>query len=130
MAAAASDRPLGVSYPFRLVLEHGPLSLTDMFAVTEAFDHYEVKGVAGENAGKARKELYVDVVEVESKRTTLVITPTRPMTYAEIGREVEALVKGVGKKVYEGKVTPAKLVWTIDKTGIASDLKGRIHVVA
>jgi hypothetical protein len=125
-----TGRTIGISYPFRVGIEHGPLDVRDMFTITEAFDLYEVKGVSGENQGKARKDLFVDVLEVEPTKTTIMVTPTHPMPYADMGRDVETMLDGLAKKHLKGKAKVIRVVWTVDKTGIASDLKGRIHVVA
>src|SRR5688500_2636490 len=60
-----------VDFPFKLTVEHAALDFKGMFASAEAFDFYEVNGVAGENFGKARRELCVDIVEVTPTSTTV-----------------------------------------------------------
>src|SRR5690242_7237464 len=73
-----------VDFPFKLTVEHAPLDFKGMFAAAEAFDFYEVNGVSGENFGKARRELCVDIVEVTPTSTTVHVTPAKPMSYAAI----------------------------------------------
>src|SRR5688500_16350135 len=85
-AAARVKKPL-VDFPFRLTVEHAALDFKGMFASAEAFDFYEVNGVAGENSGKARLDLCVDIVEVTPTSTTVHVTPARPMSYADIAAE-------------------------------------------
>jgi hypothetical protein len=58
-----------VDFPFKLTIQHGALDFKGMFASAEAFDFYEVNGVAGENLDKARRELCIDIVEVTPTTT-------------------------------------------------------------
>ncbi len=119
-----------IDFPFKLTVEHRALDLKDLFAAAEAFDFYEVNGIAGENSGKARRELCVDVLEVTSTSTTLHITPSRPMSYAEIGAEMDHMVKGIAKlHLPGGEASGVRVQWVIPNTGIASDMRGRLAVV-
>lgn len=124
------EKRILIDFAFRLTVEHGALNVKDMFATAEAFDFYEVRGVGGENAGKARRDLYVDVLEVSSMATTVHVTPTRPMTYAEMAAEMDHMVSGIAKKYLPGgKAKGLKVQWVIPNTGIASDMRGRLAVV-
>jgi hypothetical protein len=126
-----SPEPLhfGVDFPFRITIAHPELDLATMFAVTECFDFYEVNGVAGENRGHHRKDLYIDVLEITPTSTCLRVTPSRLMMYAEIGAELQQLVEGVGERFMGGKARVAQIQWIVDRTGIASDLRGRLRTV-
>lgn len=119
----------GVDFPIRVVVEHPPLSLSRMFTVTEAFDFYEVNGVAGENKGKMRKDLLVDVLEITPTTTILRITPTRLMLYPEIGKEIEELVTGMSEHYLGGKAKVSLIQWIVERMGVASDLRGRLRTV-
>lgn len=128
-AAVRSKKP-NVDFPFRLTVEHGPLDFKGMFAAAEAFDFYEVNGVDGENSGKARRELCIDVLEVTPTSTTVHVTPARPMSYAAIAEEMESMVNGIARhKLPGGKVKGMRVQWLVANTGIPSDLRGRLAVV-
>ncbi|MFA5944948.1 MAG: hypothetical protein WC876_10840 [Candidatus Thermoplasmatota archaeon] len=119
-----------VDFPFKLTVEHAPLDFKGMFASAEAFDFYEVHGVAGENFGKARRELCIDIVEVTPTSTTVHVTPARPMSYAAIAEEMEFMVTGIAKHTFPGgKAKGMKVQWLVPNTGIPSDLRGRLAVV-
>lgn len=119
-----------IDFPFKLTVEHGPLDFKGMFAAAEAFDFYEVHGVAGENFGKARRELCIDILEVTPTSTTVHVTPAKPMSYADIAEEMEFMVNGIAKhKLPGGKVKGMKVQWLVPNTGIPSDLRGRLAVV-
>lgn len=129
-AAEPREKRILIDFAFRLTVEHGALGVRGMFAAAEAFDLYEVRGVAGENAGKPRRELNVDVLEVSSTATTVHVTPARPMTYAEMAAEMEHMVDGIAKHhLPGGKAKGVKVQWVIPNTGIASDMRGRLSVV-
>ncbi|HUR25835.1 MAG TPA: hypothetical protein VM327_07480 [Candidatus Thermoplasmatota archaeon] len=119
-----------VDFPFKLTVEHAPLDFKGMFASAEAFDFYEVHGVAGENFGKARRELCIDIVEVTPTSTTVHVTPAKPMSYAAIAAEMEYMVTGIAKHTFPGgKAKGMKVQWLVPNTGIPSDLRGRLAVV-
>jgi hypothetical protein len=129
-AAEPREKRILIDFAFKLTVEHGPLGVREMFAAAEAFDLYEVRGVAGENAGKPRRELNVDVLEVSSTATTVHVTPTRPMTYAEMAAEMDHMVTGIARHhLPGGKAKGVKVQWLIPNTGIASDMRGRLAVV-
>ena len=124
------EKKPNVDFPFKLTVEHGTLDFAGMFAAAEAFDFYEVNGVAGDNAGKARRELCVDVLEVTPTATTLHVTPARPMPYAEIAAEMERMVSGIARHhLPGGKAKGVKVQWVVPNTGIPSDLRGGLAVV-
>ena len=128
-AEARTKKPT-VDFPFKLTVEHAALDFKGMFASAEAFDFYEVNGVAGENFGKARRELCIDIVEVTPTSTTVHVTPARPMSYAEIATEMEFMVNGIAKNTFPGgKAKGMKVQWLVANTGIPSDLRGRLAVV-
>lgn len=119
-----------IDFPFKLTVEHAALDFKGMFAAAEAFDFYEVNGVAGENFGKARRELCIDIVEVTPTSTTVHVTPARPMTYAAIAAEMESMVNGIARHTFPGgKAKGMKVQWLVPNTGIPSDLRGRLAVV-
>jgi hypothetical protein len=132
-ASATADARVkkpNVDFPFKLTVEHAALDFKGMFASAEAFDFYEVNGVAGENFGKARRELCVDIVEVTPTSTTVHVTPARPMTYAAIAEEMEFMVTGIARHTFPGgKAKGMKVQWLVPNTGIPSDLRGRLAVV-
>lgn len=136
-AASPGETPPGVrvkkpnvDFPFKLTVEHGVLDFQGMFAAAEAFDFYEVHGVAGENFGKARRDLCVDVVEVTPTSTTVHVTPAKPLSYADIAAEMEAMVTGIAKHhLPGGKAKGMKIQWLVSNTGIPSDLRGRLAIV-
>lgn len=129
-AAPEREKRLQIDFSFKLTVEHGPLGVRQMFAAAEAFDFYEVRGVGGENVGKARRDINVDVIEVTSTSTTMQLTPTRPMTYAEMAAEMERMVDGIAKlHLPGGKAKGVKVQWLIPNFGIASDMRGRLAVV-
>lgn len=124
------EKRLQIDFSFKLTVEHGALGVREMFAAAEAFDFYEVRGVGGENAGKSRRDINVDVTEVTSTSTTMHLTPTRPMTYAEMATEMEHMVSGIAKlHLPGGKAKGVKVQWVIPNFGIASDMRGRLAVV-
>lgn len=128
--AEARIKKPNVDFPFKLTVEHAALDFKGMFAAAEAFDFYEVNGVAGENFGKARRELCVDIVEVTPTTTTVHVTPARPMTYAAIAEEMEFMVTGIAKHTFPGgKANGMKVQWLVPNTGIPSDLRGRLAIV-
>lgn len=129
-AAAPREKRILIDFAFKLTVEHAPLDVKGMFAAAEAFDLYEVRGVDGENVGKPRRELLVDVVEVSSTATTVHVTPSRPMTYSEMAAEMDAMVTGIAKRhLPGGKAKGLKVQWVIPNFGIASDMRGRLAVV-
>jgi hypothetical protein len=126
----AREKRILIDFAFRLTVEHGALDVKRMFATAEAFDFYEVRGVAGENVGKPRRDLCVDVLEVTSESTTVHVTPTRPMTYQEMAAEMDHMVTGIAQHYLPGgKAKGVKVQWVIPNTGIASDMRGRLAVV-
>src|ERR1041385_3193806 len=126
----AREKRILIDFAFRLTVEHGALDVKRMCATAEAFDFYEVRGVAGENVGKPRRDLCVDVLEVTSESTTVHVTPTRPMTYQEMAAEMDHMVTGIAQHYLPGgKAKGVKVQWVIPNTGIASDMRGRLAVV-
>jgi hypothetical protein len=130
LEATLREKRLTIDCPFKLTVEHGPLDFAGMFAAAEAFDFYEVNGVEGDNAGKARRDLCVDVLEVTPTATTLHVTPTRLMAYADIAAEMQRMVDGIARRhLPGGKATGVKVQWLVTSTGIPSDLRGRLRAV-
>jgi hypothetical protein len=128
--AEPREKRILIDFAFKLTVEHAPLGVKEMFAAAEAFDLYEVRGVAGENAGKPRRELNVDVLEVSSTATTVHVTPARPMTYADMAAEMDYMVEGIARHhLPGGKAKGVRVQWVIPNTGIASDMRGRLSVV-
>jgi len=124
------EKKPNIDFPFKLTIEHGPLDFAGMFQAAEAFDFYEVRGINGENAGKARRDLCVDVLEVTPTSTTLHVTPARLMSYADIAAEMEHMVTGIAKNVLPGgKAKGLKVQWLVPNPGIPSDLRGRLRAV-
>ncbi|HUR61099.1 MAG TPA: hypothetical protein VM286_01880 [Candidatus Thermoplasmatota archaeon] len=124
------EKKPNIDFPFKLTVEHGPLDFAGMFRAAEAFDFYEVRGIAGENVGKARRDLCVDVMEVTPTATTLHVTPAKLMSYADIAAEMENMVTGIARQVLPGgKVKGLRVQWMIASTGIPSDLRGRLRSV-
>jgi hypothetical protein len=129
-STAPREKRIVIDFAFKLTVEHGALGVREMFAAAEAFDFYEVRGVGGENVGKARRDINVDVTEVTSTSTTMHLTPTRPMTYAEMAAEMDHMVSGIAKlHLPGGKAKGVKVQWVIPNFGIASDMRGRLAVV-
>jgi hypothetical protein len=132
---AAAAQPVrvkkpNIDFPFKLTVEHAPLDFKGMFAAAEAFDFYEVHGIAGENFGKARRELCIDIVEVTPTSTTVHFTPAKPMSYAAIAEEMDSMVTGIAKHMFPGgKAKGMRVQWLVPNTGIPSDLRGRLAVV-
>jgi hypothetical protein len=119
-----------IDFPFKLTVEHGALDFKGMFAAAEAFDFYEVHGVAGENFGKARRELCVDIVEVTPTSTTVHVTPAKPMSYQAIAEEMDTMVTGIARHAFPGgKAKGMRVQWLVPNTGIPSDLRGRLSIV-
>jgi hypothetical protein len=127
--AGPQGKQISIDTPFRLTVNHGELDLEGLFAAAQAFDFYEVNGVAGENAGKARRPLIVDVLESTPTATTLQVTPTCLMTYAEIAKEMKQMVDGIAERHLPGGATGVRVQWLASKLGMASDLRGRLHNV-
>src|SRR5687768_12671535 len=129
-APEVREKRILIDFAFKLTVEHEALDVRHMFAAAEAFDFYEVRGIAGENLGKPRRDLLVDVIEVSSTSTTVHVTPSRPMTYQEMAAEMDHMVTGIAKKYLPGgKAKGLKVQWVIPNFGIASDMRGRLAVV-
>jgi hypothetical protein len=127
---APREKRILIDFAFKLTVEHAALDVKHMFAAAEAFDFYEVRGIAGENVGKPRRDLLVDVIEVSSTATTVHVTPSRPMTYSEMAAEMDHMVTGIAKAYLPGgKAKGLKVQWVIPNFGIASDMRGRLAVV-
>lgn len=127
---APREKRILIDFAFKLTVEHGALGVKEMFEAAEAFDFYEVRGIAGENLGKPRRDLLVDVIEVSSTATTVHVTPSRPMTYKEMAAEMDTMVTGIAQKYLPGgKAKGLKVQWVIPNFGIASDMRGRLAVV-
>lgn len=123
-------RKFNIDFQFRLTVQHPELDMVQMFRAAEAFDHYEVNGANGENKGKPRKDVCVDVLECTPTATTLHITPGRPMTYVEIATEMDLMVSEVAKHhLPGGKARGVKVQWIVPNPGIASDMRGRLSIV-
>jgi hypothetical protein len=124
MADAAKPRPLGVDFPFRVSIVHTATGMRDMFRLSEAFDFSELRG----SSGSGRSDLFVDVVEVKPRAMTILVTPTRLMTYDEIAHEMERMLASVSER-FKVSLTVDGISWIVEHTGVASDLRGRLHAV-
>jgi hypothetical protein len=101
---------LRVGHPFQLTLRHRALGPREMVHASRTFDFHQVGG----------GRLVVDVGEVQAERTVLRLTPSRPMTYAEIGDEAAALVEDLGPRAYGEVPTLERLDWRVPHAGIDS----------
>lgn len=81
---------LRVDRPFQLTLAHRPLGPREMVHVARTFDFRAVGG----------GRLAIDVVAVQPERTVLRVTPNRPMTYAEVEQESEAILEELGPRAF------------------------------
>jgi hypothetical protein len=119
----------GVEHPFRVTLEHGPVDHRAMFRIAETLDFYEVVGIQGENRGKDRRPLTIDVIELNRTQTVMHVTPSRSVPYPEMSAELDHIVEGANKRLFGGTAKVSKIEWNIGKTGIASDMRGRLRPV-
>ena len=119
----------GVEFPFRVTLEHGPVDHRAMFRIAETLDFYEVVGIQGENRGKERRPLTIDVLELNRTHTVMQVTPARSVPYPEMSAELDHIVEGANKRLFGGTAKVESIEWNIGKTGIASDMRGRLRHV-
>ena len=119
----------GVEFPFRVTLEHGAVDHRAMFRIAETLDFYEVVGIQGENKGKERRPLTIDVIELTRTRTVMHLTPSRSVPYAEMSAELDHIVEGANQRLFGGTAKVERIEWNIGKTGIASDMRGRLRPV-
>lgn len=81
-----------------------------MFHVSKVFDFHEVGG----------GRLVVDVDEVQPERTLLRVTPTRPMTYAEIQEEADGILLDLGPRAFGEVPVLERLDWLVAHPGVHS----------
>src|ERR1041384_1147920 len=95
---APRDPEIGINFPFIVTIEHGALGLADMFAVTRAFDLYEMEKDLSDNEGLVKENILVDVLECTPTTTTVKVTPVETLSYALLGKHTELMIKSVAKK--------------------------------
>ena len=81
-----------------------------MIGVARLFDFHAVGG----------GRLAVDVDEVQPDRTLLRITPTRPMTYAEIEEEADGILQELGPRAFGQVPVLERVDWLVPHSGIHS----------
>jgi hypothetical protein len=122
---------IAVNFPFTIVLQHPPRDLAGMFEVTQAFDMWEIELNPDEKDGtQVKEQILVDVLECTPTETTIKVTPAHAMSYAEMAKHTEIMMKTLSKRLFQGKSKAVKLTWEIDKTGVASDLRGMLRKVS
>lgn len=123
---------IGVNFPFTLILEHPPIDLKGMFELSQAFDMYEMEKDSTEKAGGGlvKERILVDVLQCTPTESTIKVTPAEAMSYAEMSKHAEAMIQNLSKRLFKGKVKVARLTWEVDKTGVASDLRGMLRKVS
>lgn len=122
---------IGVNFPFFIVVQHPPQTLAGMFEITQAFDMWEIEKNPDDVGGAQVKEkILVDVMECAPTETTIKVTPAQTMSYGEMAKHTEIMMKALSKRLFGGKAKAVKLKWEIDKTGVASDLRGMLRKVS
>lgn len=123
---------ISVNFPFTIVLQHPPIDLKGMFDLTQAFDMYEMERDSSNKEGGTlvKERILVDVLECTPTESTIKVTPAEAMSYAEMARHTEAMIQNLSKRLFKSKAKVAKLAWEIDKTGVASDLRGMLRKVS
>lgn len=123
---------IGINFPFTMVIDHAALDLRGMFELTQAFDMYEMEkdSTDKEGRGMVKERILVDVLECTPTQSTVKVTPAETMSYAEIAKHTEAMMQNLSKRLFKAKPKVAKLTWEIDKTGVASDLRGMLRKVS
>lgn len=122
---------ISVNFPFTLVLEHPPIDLKGMFELSQAFDMYEMEKDSTNKEGTLVKDrILVDILECTPTQSTIKVTPAEAMSYAEMSKHAEAMIQNLSKRLFKSKAKVAKLTWEIDKTGVASDLRGMLRKVS
>jgi hypothetical protein len=130
MASKPPAEEVVVDFPFLMTIEHPPLNLEQMFMVSRAFDFYEMETDLSDNEGAVKEHMVVDVLEVTPKQTLLKITPAEPMAYQHLATHTKLMMGAVSKRQFKGQLKVTKIQWQVDKTGIASDMRGRLRTVA
>jgi hypothetical protein len=127
---APKGMEIGVNFPFTLVIEHAALDLPQMFAVTKAFDLYEMQEDLSDREGLVKENMLVDVLEITPTETLVKVTPAFAMPYPLLAKHTELMIKQIAKDVLKGKAKVTKIKWEIDKTGVASDLRGMLRKIS
>lgn len=125
----ATPAEIGVNFPFTVTLEHPAIDLRAMFDVTQSFDMYEMERDRTDNQGLVKENILVDVLQCTLTQTIIKVTPALTMPYAHILKHTEAMLSQLNRKLFGGKAKVVKLVWEIDKTGVASDLRGMLRKI-
>lgn len=126
---AAAPSEIGVNFPFTVTLEHPTIGLHSMFEVTQSFDMYEMEHDKTNHEGLVKENILVDVLECTPTQTIIKVTPAMTMPYAQILRHTESMLSHLSRKLFSGKAKVIKLVWEVDKTGVASDLRGMLRKI-
>ena len=119
-----------MNFPFTLVLEHPPIDLPTMFQVTMAFDFFELEADATDNEGLVKENILVDVLECSPTVTIIKVTPAETMPYRRLALHTLNMLQALSRRVLGGKAKVVRLTWEIDKTGVASDLRGMLHKIS
>lgn len=125
----AEATPIGINFPFVIRLQHGPIGLTEMFELTKAFDLYEMEKDLSDQEGLVKENILVDVLECTPTETTIKVTPAQSLPYDAITKHVQLMVVAVTKRLLKGRAKVVSLKWEIDKTGVASDIRGMLRKV-
>ncbi|MBI2077183.1 MAG: hypothetical protein HYT80_02255 [Euryarchaeota archaeon] len=127
---APGIQDIGVNFPFVLVLEHPVVDLPGMFELTQAFDMYEMEADSTDQQGLVKENILVDVLELTPTVTTIKVTPAETMSYAAMAKHTQAMLDSLSKRLFKGKARIVRMSWEIDKTGVASDLRGMLRKVS
>lgn len=127
--SAPKGTEIGVNFPFTIQVEHAALTLPEMFEVTRAFDLYEMEEDLSDREGLVKENMLVDVLEITPTQTLIKVTPAFAMPYPLLAKHTELMIKQVTKSVLKGKARVTKIRWEVDKTGVASDLRGMLRKI-
>jgi hypothetical protein len=122
---------IAVNFPFTIIVEHPVRDLAGMFLVTQAFDMWEMEKDPSEKGGTQVKEkILVDVLECTPTTTTVKVTPAFAMSYKDMALHTDVMMRTLSKRLFAGKAKVVKLTWEVDKTGVASDIRGMLRKVS
>lgn len=122
---------IAVNFPFTIVIEHPRRDLRGMFEVTQHFDMWEIERNPEDDEGaQIKEEILVDVLECTPTRTTIKVTPAHSMSYKDMAKHTDIMMRTLNARLFDGKAEAVKLTWEIDKTGVSSDLRGMLRKVS
>lgn len=121
---------IAVNFPFIMKIDHAPLDVSEMFVLTKALDLYEMQKNLAEPGSYVKDQILIDVLECSPTQTTIKVTPADSLPYTVLAKYTEFMLKTITKQYLKGKSKVALIKWEIDKTGVASDLRGMLRKVS